>query len=55
MPAGWNAVLTDAGLARLERAWPTHLASVRRHVFDHLHGIDLAQAARALQRFATTG
>lgn len=51
---GWNAVLTDAGLARLEQAWPTHLASVRRHVFDHLHGIDLAQLACALQRFATT-
>jgi DNA-binding MarR family transcriptional regulator len=51
---GWNAVLTDAGLARLEQAWPTHLASVRRHVFDHLHGIDLAQLASALQRFATT-
>jgi DNA-binding MarR family transcriptional regulator len=54
---GWNAVLTDAGLARLEQAWPTHLASVRRHVFDHLHGmdgIDLLQLARALQRFATT-
>jgi len=51
---GWNAVLTDAGLARLQRAWPTHLASVRRHVFDHLRGIDLTQLARALQRFATT-
>jgi DNA-binding MarR family transcriptional regulator len=51
---GWNAVLTDAGLARLQQAWPTHLASVRRHVFDHLDGIDLVQLARALQRFATT-
>ena len=51
---GWNAVLTDAGLARLTRAWPTHLASVRRHVFDHLDGVDLAQLARALRQFATT-
>lgn len=51
---GWNAVLTDAGLARLEKAWPTHLASVRRHVFDHLHDIDLAQLASALQRIAST-
>jgi DNA-binding MarR family transcriptional regulator len=51
---GWNAVLTDAGLARLEQAYPTHLASVRRHVMDHLDGIDLAQLASALQRFATT-
>jgi DNA-binding MarR family transcriptional regulator len=49
---GWYAVLTGAGLARLERAWPTHLASMRRHVFDHLHGIDLAQLARALESIA---
>src|ERR1700716_382854 len=26
---GWEAVLTNAGLDLLERAWPTHLASVR--------------------------
>jgi DNA-binding MarR family transcriptional regulator len=38
---GLNAVLTDAGLARLEQAWPTHLASVRRHIFDNLDGMDL--------------
>ncbi|MGI5147785.1 MarR family winged helix-turn-helix transcriptional regulator [Plantactinospora sp. CA-294935] len=52
---GWNAVLTDAGLARLEAAYPTHLASVRRHVVDHLDGLDLGQLADALRRFATTG
>jgi len=51
---GYNAVLTDAGLARLEQAWPTHLASVRRHVFDHLDGTDLTHLARALQRIAPT-
>ncbi|MEV6861484.1 MarR family winged helix-turn-helix transcriptional regulator [Streptosporangium subroseum] len=50
---GLNAVLTDDGLARLEQAWPTHLNSVRRHIFDHLDGLDLAQLARALERFAT--
>ncbi|MDP9846503.1 MarR family winged helix-turn-helix transcriptional regulator [Streptosporangium lutulentum] len=50
---GLNAVLTDAGLARLERAWPTHLASVRRHMVDHLDGMDLARLARALERFGT--
>jgi DNA-binding MarR family transcriptional regulator len=50
---GWNAILTDAGLARLEEAYPTNLASVRRHVLDHLEGIDVAQLARAFQRFAT--
>ena len=49
---GWHAVLTDAGLTRLRRAWPTHLASVRRHVFDHLHDIDLTQFARALESIA---
>src|SRR5947199_142282 len=49
---GWNAVLTDAGLERLRQAWPTHLASVRRHVFDHLDDIDVPAFAAALQRFA---
>jgi DNA-binding MarR family transcriptional regulator len=49
---GYHAVLTRAGLARLRRAWPTHLASVRRHVFDHLHDVDLAHLARVLRRIA---
>lgn len=52
---GSNAILTDAGLARLEEAYPTHLASVRRHIISHLGGMDLAALARALERFATTG
>jgi DNA-binding MarR family transcriptional regulator len=50
---GWHAVLADDGLDRLERAYPTHLASVRRHVMDHLDGIDLARLAWALERFGT--
>ena len=49
---GWNAVLTDAGLQRLRQAWPTHLASVRRHVFDHLNDVDVPAFTTALQRFA---
>ncbi|MFF2521103.1 MarR family winged helix-turn-helix transcriptional regulator [Streptomyces liangshanensis] len=49
---GWNAVLTDAGLARLEQAWPAHLASVRRHVLDHLEGADLARLTAALRSIA---
>jgi DNA-binding MarR family transcriptional regulator len=49
---GYHAVLTEAGLARLEQAWPSHLASVRRHVFDHLDGIDLTELARALRSIA---
>ncbi len=50
---GLNAVLTDAGLGRLRRAWPTHLASVRRHMMDHLSEFDLPVATAALQRFAS--
>lgn len=50
---GWNAVLTDAGLARLEQAWPAHLASVRRHILDHVEGADLTQLISALRHFAT--
>ena len=49
---GWNAVLTDAGLDRLRQAWPTHLASARRHVFDHLREADLPAFTAALRRFA---
>ena len=50
---GSNAVLTDAGLARLEKAYPTHLASTRRHITDHLGELDLKRLADALWRFAT--
>ncbi|MFE5186119.1 MarR family winged helix-turn-helix transcriptional regulator [Streptomyces sp. NPDC056628] len=47
----WLAVLTDAGWERLKPAWPTNLASVRRHVFSRLEGCDVA-AARDLERIA---
>jgi DNA-binding MarR family transcriptional regulator len=50
---GWNAVLTDAGFDRLERAWPVHLSSVRRHLLDHFSGQDLAQLTAALKRVAS--
>jgi DNA-binding MarR family transcriptional regulator len=50
---GLNAVLTDAGLGRLRRAWPTHLASVRRHMMDHLSELDLPGVTAALRRFAS--
>lgn len=46
------AVLTDQGLARLQAAYPAHLASVRRNVVDHLGGLDLAAFARAVSAFA---
>ncbi|KHD72722.1 MarR family winged helix-turn-helix transcriptional regulator [Actinoplanes utahensis] len=44
---GANAVLTDKGMERLREAWPTHLASVRRHIFDHLGDLDLQRLAAA--------
>lgn len=50
---GWNAVLTDTGLARLEEAWPSHLASMRRHFLDHLAGLDLRALGAALRAVAT--
>ncbi|MEU1591088.1 MarR family winged helix-turn-helix transcriptional regulator [Micromonospora sp. NPDC005710] len=50
---GWNAVLTDAGFARLEESWPSHLAAVRRRFLQHFEGVDLARLARAFQRAGT--
>jgi DNA-binding MarR family transcriptional regulator len=50
---GLNAILTDAGLARLRRAWPTHLASVRRQMMDHLSELDLPAVTAALRNFAS--
>jgi DNA-binding MarR family transcriptional regulator len=49
---GQYAVLTPAGLERLQEAWPTHLASVRRHVLDHLAGLDLDAFADAVGQIA---
>jgi DNA-binding MarR family transcriptional regulator len=48
----YNAVLTDAGLARLQQAMPTHIDSVRRHLFDQLQGVDLRALGAALERIA---
>ncbi|MBG0561680.1 MarR family winged helix-turn-helix transcriptional regulator [Actinoplanes aureus] len=50
---GANAVLTEKGLARLREAWPTHLASVRRHIFDHLGELDLDRLAAAFNAMAS--
>jgi DNA-binding MarR family transcriptional regulator len=49
---GWSAVLTDDGMRRLEAAWPAHLASVRRHLLDHVEGLDLPRITAAIERFA---
>src|SRR5437016_11074165 len=50
---GLTAVLTEAGLGRLRRAWPAHLASVRRHMMNHLGELDLPGVTAAVQRFAS--
>ena len=46
-------MLTEKGLARLREAWPTHLASVRRHIFDHLGDLDLTKLAAAFNAIAS--
>ena len=45
---GSFAHLTDAGLAALRDAYPTHLAGVRRHVFDRLTDEQAAAMGSAL-------
>ncbi|ADJ46112.1 MarR family transcriptional regulator [Amycolatopsis mediterranei S699] len=47
-----NAVLTEAGLTRLEAAYPGHLARVRASVFDHLSAEDIRTAGPVLARLA---
>jgi DNA-binding MarR family transcriptional regulator len=51
---GSNAVLTYTGLKRLQEAWPTHLASVRRHIVDHLGEVDLPTLTLALKDFGSS-
>ena len=46
------AKLTTQGSAKLRAAWPAHLASVRRRVFDHLDGPAVQRAAQALSDVA---
>jgi DNA-binding MarR family transcriptional regulator len=47
---GQWAALTDAGLARLRRAAPTHLRGVATHFLDRLSPDDLAALERMLDR-----
>ncbi len=42
------AVITDAGVARLADAYPTHLRGVREHYVDRLDPAQLAAVAEAL-------
>jgi DNA-binding MarR family transcriptional regulator len=48
---GAFAELTDAGFTRLQQAYPTHLAGVRRHVIDNLSGVDLPAYTQAMNTF----
>ncbi|MFF0794262.1 MarR family winged helix-turn-helix transcriptional regulator [Streptomyces spiralis] len=48
----WLAVLTSSGWTQLKQAWPTNLASVRRHLFPRLEGCDIVAATRVLERIA---
>jgi DNA-binding MarR family transcriptional regulator len=47
---GTLAVLTDAGMARLEEAATTHAAGVRRYVIEPLRREELLGLARSLER-----
>jgi DNA-binding MarR family transcriptional regulator len=49
---GQVAVLTDRGLARLAAAYPDHLLGVRRHVLDHLAGLDIKALTEAFGKIA---
>lgn len=57
-PAGNRRIsmarLTDAGLGRLVRAWPEHLAGVRRLVVDQLAADELSCVTRIAQRLLGT-
>ena len=46
------AKLTPQGLAKLKSAWPAHLASVRRRVFDHIDPASVKRAAQAMSGVA---
>jgi DNA-binding MarR family transcriptional regulator len=43
------AAVTDAGVARVERAYPTHLRGVREHLVDRLTAEQLAAIRDALE------
>ncbi|WP_051799294.1 MarR family winged helix-turn-helix transcriptional regulator [Catenuloplanes japonicus] len=47
-----DAVLTDAGLAAMERAQPAHLASARRRVIDRIPAALIPDLARTLAELA---
>ncbi len=52
---GTLAVLTDAGYARLSRAWITHLRGVREHVVDRFTDDELNALTSLLGRLVPEG
>jgi DNA-binding MarR family transcriptional regulator len=46
------AKLTPKGLTELKSAWPTHLESARKRVFDHIDGKAVPHIAQALSAVA---
>jgi len=47
------AKLTPQGLAKLKSAWPAHLASVRRRVFDQIDPTAVRRAGQAMSGVAS--
>jgi DNA-binding MarR family transcriptional regulator len=45
----YQLTITDAGLTRIEAAWPHQVDSVRRNVLDHVDEADYAVLTRALR------
>ena len=52
---GTLAVLTDAGLARLEAAWPTHRRGVAEHVTGRLTPEEVVELGRLLGKLVADG
>ena len=52
---GTLAVLTDAGLARLRAAWPTHLRGVAEHVTGRLTAEEVGQLSVLLGKLVDDG
>lgn len=52
---GTLAVLTDAGLDRLRRAWPTHLRGVQQHVMSRLSPQEVEQLGVLMGKLVPDG
>jgi DNA-binding MarR family transcriptional regulator len=52
---GTLAVLTEAGLARLRAAWPTHLRGVAEHVTGRLSAEEVGQLSTLLGKLVDDG